>query len=134
MNAQPTIERLICACGAASLAAASPTLLVGPLAFFAFPIGTFIAAGHMLLLGLPAYLLLRRYVTVTYAWAVGAGFVTGAAPTAILTAIRAARHSEGLYPGQILVVGLLGAFGGLVFRAVIGLPSEPASLSRPSDA
>lgn len=135
MGAQPSAARITAACLAASAAAAAPTLLLGVLAVIAFPIGLMVAGAHMALLGLPAYLVLRRYRAVEWGHALTAGFVIGFAPVALLEVIatslqdRVASYGPGVgYSfGTWLIAGGLGLLAGAVFRAVIGRPADPRS-------
>jgi hypothetical protein len=113
------------ACAAAAAAAALPTLLLGALALFAFPIALLIAGGHMLLFGLPTYLVLRSKRPVDWPQALVAGFLVGAVPMAAWQLLmNAMLGSISFSLGVFLITGLLGMIGGAVFRAVIGPPVD----------
>lgn len=114
----PSITRLIGAVAAAAAAGASPTILLGIVVLIAFPVGFVIALAHVLLLGLPAYLLLRRRSTFGWGIAAVVGFVIGAVPTGLLTLSAAGFANGGIWAPA--VAGLCGTLGALAFRAVTG--------------
>lgn len=114
----PSITRLIGAVAAAAAAGASPTILLGIVVLIAFPVGFVIALAHALLLGLPAYLLLRRRSTFGWGIAAVVGFVIGAVPTGLLTLSAAGFANGGIWAPA--VAGLCGTLGALAFRAVTG--------------
>jgi hypothetical protein len=72
-----------------------------------------IAAAHVLLLGLPAYLLLRRFTTPGWLLCGASGFVLGTAPISFLSTPAAARLDE-LTP--TLIFAAMGLIAGLAFR------------------
>ena len=118
MNASlRSIVRLTGAITAAASAAAAPTILLGAFVLIAFPIGFVIALAHILLLGLPAYFLLRRCGAFDWGIAVLSGFVIGAVPAGLFSL-----PSMGFIGGisTRAMAGLCGALGALAFRAVLG--------------
>lgn len=78
---------------------------------FGFPL----AFGHALLLGLPAYLWFERRYALTWGRATGAGALVGILPMLLWNAPAAAWG--GFF--VLLVPGVSGAAGGLVFRAAL---------------
>jgi hypothetical protein len=117
----PSIGKLAGALLLASAAAASPTILLGPLVVIAFPIGFVIAMLHALVLGFPAYLLLRRHRLLGAIPVALAGFGIGAVPVGLLSLDGAPIVSgEGLW-----IIGLFGMLGALVFRLRVGRGGEP---------
>ena len=126
MGGQPSPLRILAACAAASAAAASPTLILGFLALFAFPIAFMVAGGHMLLLGLPAYLVMRRYRAVDWSEALMAGFVIGFLPITFWNVLLFATDPEvGFFWAYSAFGGVFGWLAGAAFRAVIGAPVDP---------
>lgn len=120
----PSIGRLAGALLLASAAAASPTILLGPLVVIAFPIGFVIALIHAVVLGAPAYLLLRRYRLLGWGPVVLAGFAIGAAPIGLLSVGETpAPSGEGLW--IVGLFGLFGLLGALAFRVRMGRGGEP---------
>ena len=119
-----SIERVTAACLAASAAAATPAFILGPLAILAFPIGFVIAGFHVGFLGVPLYLVLRRWFALNWLWSIAGGFVVGACPYALL-ALPSVTDEYGYAWGWSVVAGGCGAIGGLFFRAVIGRPTSP---------
>lgn len=125
----PSLGRVALAFTAAAGAAAAPTILTGPMVIIAFPIGCFIGLACALVLGLPAYLLLRRWTAITWAKAILAGAMIGTAPALLFALID-------YTPGAVtpsatrnifwacLVFGGFGAIGGATFRAVLGPPAK----------
>lgn len=94
---------------AATLLATSPILLLSPaliplVAIVAF----FIAFAHAFFLGLPVYLLLRRYWALRWWNAIISGSLVAVVPAMLLTDLN--RES-----GILLCLGLIGAAGGLAF-------------------
>jgi hypothetical protein len=121
----PSPGRVVAACLGAAGAAAAPTILLGALALFALPIGFVIALLHVLFLGLPAYLVMRRRWAIDWFHATIAGFVIGAVPLSLwqwLTSIGDPYGSLGISLGVSAMFGALGMLGGAVFRAVLGPP------------
>ena len=132
----PSPGKLALGLAAAAFAAAVPTLLLGALAVIALPIAFIVAALHAVILGLPAYLVLRRWFRLNYGNAAAAGLLIGGLPTAAnmmvgslwgppafptveistFEMIRQAAMAGG-------IAGVLGAIGGLAFRGVLG-PDE----------
>jgi hypothetical protein len=95
------------------------------LAVIALPVGFLVAGAHVLLFGLPAYLLLRRRMRVDWAQAMIAGFVIGAVPLSLWSWLL-----EGGAVGPSFLwsalPGVLGMLGGMTFRALIGPPVRRA--------
>jgi hypothetical protein len=123
MFQDPSGPRVGAAAFAAAGAAAAPTILFGAWAVIAFPVGFAVAGTHVLLFGLPAYLLLRRRMRVDWAQAMIAGFLVGAVPVNLWSLIA----GSGAISPYILwsfVPGVLGMLGGMAFRAVIGPPVQ----------
>jgi len=90
----------------------------------AFPIGFVIALVHAVVLGLPAYFLLRPLWRAGWAVAAIAGFVIGALPTALFILPSVGLTNGGLWTP--LLAGLCGFLGGSTFYAVIrGAPADP---------
>ena len=132
----PSAKKLPLGLGAAALVAALPTLLLGTLAAAVFPIAFIVALIHAVVLGLPAYLLLRRWFRLNYANATAAGLVIGALPIFVYLVLTGL-ETEAAYPGYDFslaaqlrdgawmagIFGVLGAIGGLAFRGVLG-PDE----------
>ena len=133
-RANPSRGRIASALMIAALAAAAPTVLLGPLAVIVFPIALMVTAAHTLVLAWPAYLILRRRIVLNYGNATMAGFVIGALPMfglSLLNALTtfqqfAMRQSDWL--GQLIGIpvlfGLLGGVGGLAFRKAMGSDDE----------
>lgn len=133
-RANPSRGRIASALMIAALAAAAPTVLLGPLATIVFPIALMVTAVHTLVLAWPAYLILRRRIVLNYGNATMAGFVIGALPMFgfslfnALTTLQqfAMRQSDWL--GQLVGIpalfGLLGGVGGLAFRKAMGSDDE----------
>lgn len=71
-----------------------------------------VTAAHVLLLGFPAFLLLRWKRLVRWWSLTGSGFVLGALPAVVLTALDSDLMAAGAVGG---VLGALGAVGGLCF-------------------
>lgn len=130
MRVYPPPERvalgLLAACGGIT----APMLLLGPLAIFAVPVALVLSAGHAFVFALPAYLLLRRWIRITYRSAALCGFLIGAVPVSIqtlwspqwrrITSLREWWDDVGL---TALTFGVFGLLGGLIFRRVLG-PDE----------
>lgn len=114
----PSTARLMGAIAAAAAAAAAPTILLGVLVLIAFPIGFVVALAHVLLLGLPAYLLLRR--RSAFGWGIAAlvGFVIGAVPTGLVVLPTTSFANGAAWTPAL--AGLCGMLGALAFRAVTG--------------
>src|SRR3954447_19218983 len=93
----PPAGKLALGLAAAALVAALPTLLLGGLAVIALPIGFMITGLHAAVLGLPAYLVLRRWFHLNYGNAAAAGLLIGAAPMFIYVMVTMAR-SEAAFP------------------------------------
>jgi hypothetical protein len=125
MEEGPSIGRLFGAAILASMAAAAPTILLGVIALVAFPIGCIIAFLHVLALGLPAYLLLRRLRRVDWTECLAAGVAIGAVPTFAFGGLFALLGGvDGGVAGaaiSALIAGGCGLLGGAVFRAVAGV-------------
>lgn len=123
MSNGPSALRISGACLAAAAAAAAPTLLLGRWAAIALPVGFVIAGIHVLLFGLPAYLLLRRRMRIDWAQAIIAGIIVGAVPLALWSWLRT---GGGFGPSLAvaLISGVLGMLGGMTFRAIVGPPVE----------
>lgn len=120
----PSIGRVGGALLLASVAAAAPTILLGPLVVIAFPIGFVIAMVHAVVLGLPVYLLLRRYRMLGWIPVGLAGFGIGATPVGLLSLDGATRASADVF-WIVGLFGLFGALGALIFRARLGRGGEP---------
>jgi hypothetical protein len=130
MGREPSALRLGTACIAASAAAAAPTLLLGLLAIYAFPIAFMVAGAHMVLLGMPTYLVLRQYRRIDWLQALIAGFVIGTAPLTLWQLALFAGGAYGYFPiATLLIAGGLGSISGAVFRAIVGSPIDPRSMS-----
>jgi hypothetical protein len=120
----PPLGAVLCAGTAAAFAAVTPVaLLMGlttmnlsvPVAAYLF--GVPVALIPSWALGLPAYFMLRERWTLTWAWAAAGGFVVGGLPAAILSLPLGVGPLDSLE--AFLWVGLLGACGGLGFRAYL---------------
>ena len=103
---------------ATALAALVLGIATGPyaplIAFVAFLYALFIAAPYVLLFGLPAYLLVRRF-TVQDWWLCGAcGLILGAVPYLLISATGGGRLGDHLSAASFLAV--MGLIGGLAFR------------------
>ncbi len=120
----PSPLRVGAGCLAAAGAASAPTILLGPAVILALPVGFVIASLHMLLIGLPAYLVMRRYWAIDWGHAVLAGAVIGAAPITLWAWASWGGDGGPIFSGWTLVLALLGMLGGAAFRAVIGPPRE----------
>ena len=116
----------------AALAAAAPTIILGPIAVFVLPFSLAVALAHAFILGLPAYLVLRRRRPLDYGVSTIAGFVIGFVPVLVLVTLISMPNS-GSFTGETstaawfreiiglpIIFGLLGSMGGLVFRRVVG--------------
>jgi len=114
----PSTVRVMGAIAAGAAAAAAPTILLGVFMLIAFPIGFVIALVHVLLLGLPAYLLLRRRSAFGWGVAMSAGFVIGAVPTGLIILPTTSFADGGAWTPAL--AGLCGVLGALAFRAVVG--------------
>lgn len=130
----PPAERVVLGLVAACASITAPMILFGPLALLAVPIALFLSAGHAFLLALPAYLLLRRWINVTYPIAALCGFLVGAVPVAIQALLSPQSGWvtsfwdwwDDAWP-IALVFGLFGLFGGLIFRRVLGADDGAAA-------
>lgn len=115
---QPDFTEALGAMVAASLLvplpAAALTLLLGPLGIlFLGPavlmVGMLVSLGHGLLIGLPAYLLLRRLVRPNLPISCAAGAVVGCVPVSVI--LVADTSQEGVtWP---IIVGAAAVFGGI---------------------
>ena len=120
-GAGPSPLRVTGAAFAAAGAAAAPAILFGPWAVIALPVGFVVAGVHVLLFGLPAYLLLRRRMRLDWAQAMIAGFVIGAVPLSLWSwLIEGGAMGPSFFWSAL--PGVLGMLGGMTFRAVIGPP------------
>ncbi len=131
----PSAGKLALGLASAALVAALPTLLLGALAVIALPVAFIIAALHAVILGLPAYLVLRRWFHLNYGNSAAAGLLIGGLPAALNVIVGSLWAPA--FPGVEIstyewiqqaaaiggAFGLLGALGGLIFRAVLG-PDE----------
>jgi hypothetical protein len=122
---QPPLGAILCAGTAAAFAAVTPMALLLGLATMnlwvflsAYMLGVPIALVPSWMLGLPAYFVLRERSALTWAWAASGGFVVGGLPAGLLSLALSRDPLVGL--GLLLWVGLLGACGGLAFRAYLG--------------
>jgi hypothetical protein len=120
----PPLGAILCAGTAAAFAAVTPVaLLLGlatmnPWVFLsAYMFGVPIALVPSWTLGLPAYFRLRDRWALTWPWAASGGFVVGALPAGLLSLAVSRDPPAAL--GMLLWVGLLGACGGLAFRAYL---------------
>jgi hypothetical protein len=104
------------------------------LAIIAFVVAVPVALAHALALGLPLYLLLRRYLRLTRPGAAIAGFVIGALPIGLgaysVPLMAAAPVDLEAQLRAALGFGLLGGIGGLAFRHILqrltgGIELEP---------
>jgi hypothetical protein len=94
---------------AATLLAMSPILIISPVLIPLVVIVAFVIAfAHAFFVGLPVYLLLRRYWTLRWWNAIIGGSLVAVVPAMLLTDLD--RES-----GILLCLGLIGASGGLVF-------------------
>lgn len=115
---------------ASAIAAAAPSILVGPLVVFFAPVIFVIALLHGLLLGLPAYLLLGRWRRISGWHAALGGFLIGGLPTAtvIVASIGNAGGDRSILDGldsfavPILILGAFGTLAGVVFHRVVRRP------------
>lgn len=114
----PSNERVAGALFASAGAAALPTVLLGSWALIAFPLGFIIAFLHALFLGLPAYLVVRRRIVVSWGATAVSGFLVGALPVAVYSLSDLEFAPAKAIPAGLF--GLCGACGGLAFRAIIG--------------
>ena len=113
---------------AAIFVAAAPTVLLGSLSLYAFPIALIIATAHVVLLATPAYLLLRSRYEATYGICALTGLLIGAVPYAVIALWYGAFDPHGGWSHSVslddfipsLIFGAIGIAGGLVFRRVIG--------------
>lgn len=134
----PSVRKLAVGLTAAAFITALPVMLIG--AFVdpvMIPIGFLIAAAHAVVLGLPAYLLFRRWFHINYGNAAAAGLLIGATPMFVYVMVTLSRMNAAL-PGfnqsgfqQVQqaaeiagIGGVLGAIGGLAFRGVLGPDEE----------
>lgn len=118
----PSALRIGGAALAAAGAAAAPALLFEPWSVIALPAGFVMAGIHVLLFGLPAYLLLRRRMQVDWAQAMIAGFVIGAVPLSLWSWMSDPTPQDLDFLWAV-IPGLLGMLGGMTFRAIIGPPT-----------
>jgi hypothetical protein len=114
----------LCAGTAAAFAAVTPVALLLGLAsmnpglfLFAYVLGVPIALVPSWMLGLPAYFVLRERWALTWAWGALGGFVVGGLPAGLLSLAVTKDPLSAL--GVLFLVGLLGACGGLAFRAFL---------------
>lgn len=121
---EPPLGAVLCAGTAAAFAAVTPVaLLLGlasmsPWVFLsAYLSGVPIALVPSWSLGLPAYFVLRERWPLTWAWAALGGFVVGGVPAGLL--LLAFTRDPLATLGGLFSVGLLGACGGLAFRAYL---------------
>jgi hypothetical protein len=120
----PPLGAVLCAGTVAAFASVTPVaLLLGlatmnPWVFLtAYVSGVPIALVPSWVLGLPAYLVLRERWALTWGWAALGGFVVGGLPAILLSLPLAVGLSDSLE--AIFWFGLLGACGGLGFRAYL---------------
>ena len=94
------------------------TIATGPLAlltaFFAFLCALIIAAPYVLVLGLPAYLLVRRFAVPDWRLCGVCGLVLGAAPH-MLVVLASGRPVEDAFSAG-LFLAVMGLIGGISFR------------------
>lgn len=111
---------------AAAFAASAPTVLLGPFVVIAFPIAFVVSVAHAAVIGLPAYLVLRRSLHLNYGSAALAGFLIGAIPVAVYALASVALEKGGTWEPLVIspIFGILGVLGGLAFRAVLGPDEE----------
>jgi hypothetical protein len=81
----------------------------------AYGFGVPIALVPSWMLGLPAYFVLRERWALTWGWAALGGLVVGGLPAGLLS--LAVTRDPPAALGALFWVGLLGACGGLAFRA-----------------
>jgi hypothetical protein len=100
-------------------------VFLGPFVVIAFPIAFVVSIAHAVVIGLPAYLILRLWFRVNYGNAALAGFLIGCIPVGVYAGVSVALEKSGTWEPLIIspVFGVLGALGGLAFRAVLG-PDE----------
>jgi hypothetical protein len=92
--------------------AAAPFALF--LAFASLVCAFFIAGGHVLLLGLPVFLLLRRFTVPGWLLSGACGLVLGAGPFLLIVEARGNWLDDDL--SAVLLLGVMGLIGGLGFR------------------
>lgn len=134
---QPGAGKPLWAFFVASLVAATPALLAGTFAIYAYPFAFMITLGHALIVGAPLYFLLRRRFVIDWAAAMLGGALVGFVPVALFSLYA---YQDALLNGVALVAWLEGgwavfAFGavmgliaGTVFRAVLGPPQVEAEI------
>lgn len=128
MTQGPSPLRIGAACLGGTLAAVAPSLLLGPIGFYFLPYTLMIAGGHMLVLGLPTYLVMRTRQRVDWNQALIAGLLVGAIPLAALQLLfNAMLGYLGVSLVSALICGTLGMIAGAVFRAIVGPPAERAA-------
>lgn len=128
MSGHASPGRIAAAGTAAAGAAALPTVLLGGLAILAYPIALLIAGGHVLVLGLPTYFVMRSRYRVDWMHALIAGFLIGALPLAAFQLLASATVGQLSFSLLLfLISGGCGLLGGVAFRAVVGPPADPSS-------
>ena len=125
----PSNRRVLLGLAAATISAAAPILLVGPIAIIAFPVALVVTGVHVVFLAFPTYMVLRRWFELWYLNSAVAGFLIGCVPVTVLgipaywNSLSGAASSPEMIAarfGPSLIAGALGAIGGLTFRKVVG--------------
>jgi hypothetical protein len=113
---------ILCAGTVAAFAAVTPAALMfglismnGGLLLFAYVVGVPIAIVHSWLLGIPAYLFLRERWALSWEAAALGGFVVGLLPATVLSLVL----DVGGIDFSVVIAGMLGACGGLGFKAFL---------------
>jgi hypothetical protein len=125
---KPSHDRVVLALGAAILAGAAPAL---SMALVLLPAALLVAGAHATVLGLPAYLLLRRWVAIGWGLSIMSGAILGALPAGSYAIFCTLWPPKGigvdaeaaLWP-MVLMCGVCGMIAGAVFRLTLG-PPEP---------
>jgi hypothetical protein len=95
--------------------------MFGSAAYIIFPLAFLIAAGHVFLLGIPAYLALRRLNRIAWPSVLLGGFLLGCIPMALWFLVAGADQA-GWYrdlSGIALLYGSLGVIAGALFHIIV---------------